>query len=181
MDIREKIECMTEPLHCIMKATLMTIKEDGLYYLACPCKLGECQCNKKLSKEIDEKWIYTKCNVSHFEYDYRHLLQMKIEDYTDTMWAIVFDDVATQLLDVTTKELYLIDSSGEDDNYARRFISDPLKKDYLFSLICKKETYNKTNQLKATVEQIKLVDFVAENDNLLTKIGNLSSNSHIQG
>ena len=68
---------------------------------------------------------------------------MKIEDYTDTMWAIAFDDVATQLVDVTAKELYTIDSSGEDDDYARQVIRDPPNKDYLFSLICKKETYNK--------------------------------------
>ena len=121
---------MTKPLHYIMKATLTTIKEDDLYYPACPCKLGERQCNEKLTKETDETWTCTKCNVSHSEYDYRYLLQMKIEDHIDTMWAIAFDEVSTQLLDVTTKELYSIDSSREDGNYARQVIRDPLNKDF---------------------------------------------------
>lgn len=60
------------------------------YYLSCP------NCKKKVDEE--EKANCPKCNAFYNEGKYRYILNLNLIDYTDSLWATAYDEVAEIML-----------------------------------------------------------------------------------
>ncbi|XP_057867716.2 replication protein A 70 kDa DNA-binding subunit A-like [Cryptomeria japonica] len=169
-DIRRQEEDMGQHHHCILKETTVRIKIESFCYRACSNQINGNECKKRLIQNEELNWYCSKCETTLIECAYRYIVQIQLEDHTDTLWAIAFDEGATQLLSMPAEMLYKLQFDPDVESDTEEVIKFVLNKQYIFKLTYKKEKYNEEERLKVTITRVEQVDFVAESNILLEQI-----------
>ncbi|ORE00546.1 RFA1 [Hepatospora eriocheir] len=145
--------------------SVIFMKEDNVfYYKSCP---GE-NCNKKVYEENDGNYRCEKCNFVYDHCNYRYLMSMIISDFTDQVWATVFNDVGEKLFGLPVKEM--INLSEEDPTEMIRLFKSKLFKDFIFKVKSKEENVNGEMIKKFTIVDLKPIDTVKDTEKIINSI-----------
>ncbi|KAL3830024.1 hypothetical protein ACJIZ3_018826 [Penstemon smallii] len=154
-----------------VKATTSFIKTDTFCYTACPLMIGDRQCNKKVTKSGNSRWLCDRCNQEFEECDYRYLLQVQVQDHTGLTWVTAFQEAGEEILGCSAKELYVLKYESEDDNTKfAETIRTCLFTEFLFRLKIKEEIYGDEQRVKITVVKAERVNYSEESKFLLAMI-----------
>lgn len=145
-----------------VKATISFIKTDTFCYTACPLMVGDRQCNKKVTKSGQARWLCDRCNQEFEECDYRYLLQAQIQDHTGLTWVTAFQEAGEEIFGCSAKELYLLKYQEQDDDRFGAIIRSRLFNQYFFRLKIKEETYGDEQKVKITVVKVDNVSHSTE-------------------
>ncbi|KAL8464151.1 hypothetical protein ACS0TY_033898 [Phlomoides rotata] len=153
-----------------VKSTLSFIKTDTFCYTACPLMIGDRQCNKKVTKSGNSRWLCDRCNQEFDDCDYRYLLQAQIQDHTAVTWVTAFQEAGEEILGCSAKELYMLKYEGQDDLGFLEVIKNCLFTEFLFKLKIKEEIYGDEQKLKVTVVKAEKLNYPEESRFLFDQI-----------
>ncbi|XP_057834089.2 replication protein A 70 kDa DNA-binding subunit A-like [Cryptomeria japonica] len=151
-----------QPFYCILKAMTQQIKSKSFCYQACPTQVNGKPCKKRLDETEEVTWYSSKCNMTLSECNYRYILQKHLQDHKDTIWAIAFDEGATELMDMPVETLYMLQFDDNAEKSTIEVIKNVTYNQFLLNLTCKNETYNNEERLKVTITKAKQLDFASE-------------------
>ncbi|GLJ10223.1 hypothetical protein SUGI_0124330 [Cryptomeria japonica] len=109
------------------------------------------------------------------ECNYNYLLPMKLQDAPGTVWATTFDEVGTNLVKKSAKELYILQNDTTTTQTPCVVINTLISYRHTFTLLVSIDTYNSEPKMKVTINKICVVDYKAECDALLAEIARLSA------
>ncbi|XP_022946724.1 replication protein A 70 kDa DNA-binding subunit A [Cucurbita moschata] len=150
-----------------VKATISFIKTDSFCYTACPLMIGDRQCNKKVTRSGNSKWLCDRCNQEFEDCDYRYLLQAQIQDHTGLTWVTAFQETGEEILGVSAKELYILKYEQQDDVKFGEIIRSKIFDQFLFRLKIKEEMYGDEQRVKNTVVKADRVNYSSESKYML--------------
>ncbi|XP_042498805.1 replication protein A 70 kDa DNA-binding subunit A [Macadamia integrifolia] len=150
-----------------VKATITFLKTDTFCYTACPLMIGDRQCNKKVIRSGNTRWLCERCNQEFEECEYRYLLQAQVQDHTGLTWVTAFQESGEEIMGCSAKELYLLKYEEQDDERFGEIICNSLFKQYLFRLKIKEEMYGEEQQVKITVVKAEKLNYSSESTYLL--------------
>ncbi|GLJ43039.1 hypothetical protein SUGI_0893380 [Cryptomeria japonica] len=102
---------------------------------------------------------------------------MKLQDAIGRLWANAFDEVGTQLLGTSAKELYMLQYDLTIKETPHSMLVKAKFINYTFTLLVSTEIYNYERRLKVTINKMTKVDYEAECNNLLAEIGRMGANT----
>ncbi|EPQ29340.1 uncharacterized protein PFL1_03095 [Pseudozyma flocculosa PF-1] len=149
----ENLGMSEKPDYFNIRATIVYIKQDNLWYTACPSD----SCNKKVNQENDGLWRCEKCDKSFEEPQYRYLLSTNVADMSGQMWLSGFNDDAEQIIGKTASELYQIREENESEYTA--VLHRAANRMYMFNCRAKQDTFNDTTRVRYTISRAAPVDF----------------------
>ncbi|XP_059066733.1 replication protein A 70 kDa DNA-binding subunit A-like [Cryptomeria japonica] len=173
--ILQRLSVMPETLETTIKVVLGFIKEDQFYYTTCPLQFNGKECKKKCSKLGDNLWLCPRCQTQIPECNYKYLLQMKLQDQTSSLWANAFDEVGTQLLALSAKELYMLQYDLTIEKTPRSILNKVMFTHYNFTVLVSTYTYNSERRLKVTINKVQRLDFEVECNYLLAEISRMGA------
>lgn len=153
-----------------VSATLTFAKSENFCYTACPLRIGDRQCSKKVTNNGDGKWRCDRCDQTVDECDYRYILQLQIQDHTGLTWVTAFQEAGMEIMGVSAKELYLKKYEEQDDDGFADIIRNVLFSKYIFKLKVKEETFSDEQRVKSTVVKAEKINFSSEARYLLDLI-----------
>lgn len=153
-----------------VKATITFIKTDTFCYTACPLMIGDRQCNKKVTKSGNTRWLCDRCNQEFEKCDYRYLLQAQIQDHSGLTWLTAFQESGEEIMGCSAKELYRLKYEEQEDDRFADLIHSRLFAQYLFRLKIKEETYGEEQRVKITIVKADRIDYPVESRYLLDTI-----------
>lgn len=153
-----------------VKATITFIKTDTFCYTACPLMIGDRQCNKKVTKSGNTRWLCDRCNQEFEKCDYRYLLQAQIQDHSGLTWLTAFQESGEEIMGCSAKELYRLKYEEQEDDRFADLIHSRLFAQYLFRLKIKEETYGEEQRVKITMVKADRIDYPVESRYLLDTI-----------
>ncbi|KAL3622870.1 Replication protein A 70 kDa DNA-binding subunit A [Castilleja foliolosa] len=153
-----------------VKATVSFIMTDTFCYTACPLMIGDRQCNKKVTKSGDSRWLCDRCNQDFEECDYRYLLQVQVQDHTGLTWVTAFQETGEEILGCSAKELYMLKYEAQDDPRFVEIMRNCLFTEFLFKLKIKEEIYGDEQKVKITVVKAEKVNYSEESKFLFNMI-----------
>lgn len=153
-----------------VKATITFIKTDTFCYTACPLMIGDRQCNKKVTKSGNTRWLCDRCNQEFEKCDYRYLLQAQIQDHSGLTWLTAFQESGEEIMGCSAKELYRLKYEEQEDDRFADLIRSRLFAQYLFRLKIKEETYGEEQRVKITIVKADRIDYPVESRYLLDTI-----------
>eukprot|EP01038_Epipyxis_sp_PR26KG_P011312 gene11312-15174_t len=118
-------------------------------------------CKKKVISTMSNTWNCEKCGKAYDECQRRYILSMTMCDHSGQSWLSLFDDQATLLLGHTAEELYQMRNMGDNQSYEKVF-QDALFKAYTATIRVKSEMVNDEPRVKCSVQNMDIVDPVAE-------------------
>lgn len=157
-----------------VKATISFIKTDSFCYTACPLMIGDRQCNKKVNRSGNSKWLCDRCNQEFEDCDYRYLLQAQIQDHTGLTWVTAFQESGEEILGVPAKELYVLKYEEQDDVKFGAIIRSKIFDQFLFRLKIKEEMYGDEQRVKNTVVKADGVNYYLESKYMLNLLPDFS-------
>ncbi|XP_024018543.1 replication protein A 70 kDa DNA-binding subunit A [Morus notabilis] len=163
----EKLGTSDKPDWITVCATITFIKVDNFCYTACPEKIGDRQCNKKVTNNGDGKWRCDRCDKSVEECEYRYILQLQIQDHTGLTWVTAFQEGGEEIMGVSAKSLYYLKYEEHDDEKFAEIIRKVLFTKFIFKLKVKEETYSDEQRVKSTVVKADKVSYSSESRFLL--------------
>ncbi|WOG85358.1 hypothetical protein DCAR_0104546 [Daucus carota subsp. sativus] len=169
----EKLGTSEKPDWITVAATLSYLKTDNFCYTACPLKIGERQCNKKVINNGDGTWRCERCDQSVEECDYRYILQFQIQDHTGLTWVTGFQEIGDEIFGIPAKDLYMMKNEDQDDEKFSEYVRKILFNKYLFKLKVKEETFSDEQRVKSTVVKVDKLNFVSETRGLLDLLNKL--------
>ncbi|XP_059064517.1 replication protein A 70 kDa DNA-binding subunit A-like [Cryptomeria japonica] len=92
-----------------------------------------------------------------------------------TIWETVFDEVGTQLIKKTTKELCALQNDATMEQTHFYILNTLISHRYSFTMLVSTDTYNSEPKIKVTINKICSVDYKTECDGLLAEIARLST------
>ncbi|KAJ8427709.1 hypothetical protein Cgig2_019014 [Carnegiea gigantea] len=153
-----------------VKATITFIKTDTFCYTACPLMIGDRQCNQKVTKSGNTRWVCDRCNQEFEKCDYRYLLQAQIQDNSGLTWLTAFQESGEEIMGCSAKELYRLKYEEQEDDRFAELIRSRLFAQYLFRLKIKEETYGEEQRVKITIVKADRIDYPVESRYLLDTI-----------
>ncbi|XP_073033684.1 replication protein A 70 kDa DNA-binding subunit A-like isoform X2 [Primulina eburnea] len=145
-----------------VKATISFIKTDTFCYTACPIMIGDRQCNKKVTKSGNSRWLCDRCNQEFEDCDYRYLLQVQVQDHTGLTWVTAFQEAGEEILGCSAKELYMVKYETEDELKFLEIVRNCLFTEFRLKLKIKEEIYGDEQKLKITVVKAEKVNYSEE-------------------
>ncbi|CAI9095111.1 OLC1v1030972C1 [Oldenlandia corymbosa var. corymbosa] len=169
----EKLGTSDKPDWITVSATLSFIKTDNFYYTACPIKIGDRQCNKKVTNNGDGRWRCDRCDQTVDECDYRYILQMQIQDHTGLTWVTAFQESGEDIMGIPAKDLYQLKHEEQDEDKFNEYMHNALLKKYMFKLKVKEETFSDEQRVKSTVVKAEKLNFESDTRYLFDMIEKL--------
>ncbi|CAM8996923.1 unnamed protein product [Rhodiola kirilowii] len=169
----ERLGTSEKPDWITVSATICFIKLDNFCYSACPIKIGDRQCNKKVINNGDGRWRCERCDQSVDECDYRYILQFQIQDHTGVAYVTAFQECAEELLGLNARELFVLKNELQDDEKCTEIVNKVLFGRYLFKLKVKEETYGDESRVKSTVLKADKLNFSSEFKHLVDLLSKL--------
>lgn len=160
--ISEVKENMLE--YATIQASVMYLKEDGLYYESCP---GE-NCNKKVFMEDNGIYRCEKCNYSFDNCNYRYMMNIHLGDFTGQHWATLFDEHGKSMFGMTAKEMKELGEQNPEEIH--NLIKGIFSKEYQFKIRTREENYNGESKLRSNCLELNPVDYSAEARRMLDAI-----------
>ncbi|XP_059076322.1 replication protein A 70 kDa DNA-binding subunit A-like [Cryptomeria japonica] len=101
--VLEQCTILTDVVETVIRETIQFIKPNAFCYPACPLTVYGKECKKKCIQQKTNEWFCPRCQEKVPKCTYRYVLQVKIYDHTDNMWVTIFDEVASKILQISTK------------------------------------------------------------------------------
>lgn len=155
------------PMYYVLKATIISVKKDKCMYRACPLS----SCLKKVEPN-NGMYRCNKCNEDYTTFNWTLLLHLELADFSGTMSAVVFKDVAENLIGISSIELSKIKDEDEDKYYD--ILSALDLKSYIFKMRSNVEVYNGDSRLKSAVLNFDRVEAIFYTEKLMVDINRLS-------
>uniref|UniRef100_A0A0A9DZF7 CCHC-type domain-containing protein n=1 Tax=Arundo donax TaxID=35708 RepID=A0A0A9DZF7_ARUDO len=175
----DKTDCI------IVKAAILEVRTDTLYYPACPLMLNEKPCNKKVIQNGDGTWHCERCDKSSENCEYKYAVTFNIQDHTGTTYATAFQEASEQIFGRPAQEIFSIRNVNQDDALFTEIIEGVRWYQYLFKLRVREETFNDEPRLKCSIDKAEKLDPSEESRILLgvidSMLDGLGSSPGVQG
>lgn len=105
-------------------------------------------------------WYCSKYEFTFEDYDYRYVLQVNIENHTNTIWSIAFKEPTTKLIGIPAKELYMLQFNQDEEATTDEVIKNVLFNQFIITLSSRNKTYNIEARLnQQSQKSIELISF----------------------
>ncbi|KIW03005.1 uncharacterized protein PV09_05663 [Verruconis gallopava] len=148
-----------------LKATIVYIKQDNIYYPACPSP----DCNKKITELEPENWRCEKCEKSFPKPQYRYIISLNVQDHTGQMWLSGFDDAGRLVLGRTADEIAEL-KEADESKHVEAIFEEANCRSYIFRCRAKLDNYRDEQRVRYQIMSINPVDFKAESAKLAEMI-----------
>ncbi|SNX84757.1 probable Replication factor-A protein 1 [Melanopsichium pennsylvanicum] len=160
----ENLGMSEKPDYFNVRATVVYIKQENLYYTACPSD----GCNKKVSIDHENNWRCEKCDRSYEAPEYRYILSTNVADATGQIWLSGFNEDASKLIGMSAGELHKLREDSESEFTAA--LHRAANRMYLFNCRAKMDTFNDTARVRYTISRASPVDFAKAGTELVNAI-----------
>ncbi|CAO1612768.1 unnamed protein product [Parajaminaea phylloscopi] len=154
-----------KPDYFNLRATVIYIKQENLYYPACPSQ----GCNKKVTMEDTNSWRCEKCDATYPAPEYRYIVAANVADHTDSLWLSGFNDVGEQLIGMSATELEKVKEDSGDSAYAA-LLHRATNKAFMFNIRAKQDTFNDVSRVRYVITQMTPVNWSAAANELADEI-----------
>lgn len=141
--------------------TIVSIREEKLYYAACPLRRQERVCMKKLSDcgygNEAEDWFCESCSQNVETPDWRYSMDTRLQDFTDARYVTAFR-CGDDLMAITAEELHMLRGTPEFKNWINRarFTTQ------LFVLKAAMQEWQGMSRIKLSMVRVEPIDPVRE-------------------
>jgi len=133
------------------------IKSENLWYRACARERDGRTCRKKVEEDGSNPGVYNcRCglrNLSPSETELRFMVQMNIQDFTSSTWAVMFS--AESLFRMSAQEMSDIKNRSEEEY--TELIAEAKFTQMRFAVTAKVEIFNGDPKLKLTVHNAERI------------------------
>ncbi|XP_055984059.1 replication protein A 70 kDa DNA-binding subunit [Sorex fumeus] len=145
-------------------ATVVFLRKENCMYQACPTP----DCNKKVIDQQNGLYRCEKCDREFPNFKYRMILSANIADFHDNQWVTCFQESAEAILGQSTG--YLGELKEKNEHAFEEVFQNANFRSFTFKIRVKLETYNDESRIKATVMDVKPVDYREYSRRLITSI-----------
>lgn len=152
--------------------TITNINVNDFYFLSYPMSFNGMQCMKRVIYHSNDLWHCTKCSGDFSKCYYRYILKLELQDHTSRIPNVTaFDDVASQLMGITAKDLFLL---SDEPDAMHEIVSRVACHHFLFTLSVKLECFNGIERYKTTLIKSEEVPYITASNLLLKDINKMS-------
>ncbi|XP_058531248.1 replication protein A 70 kDa DNA-binding subunit [Ochotona princeps] len=134
-------------------ATVVYLRKENCMYQACPNQ----DCNKKVIDQQNGLYRCEKCDSEFPNFKYRMILSANIADFQENQWVTCFQESAEAILGQNTA--YLGELREKNEQAFEEVFQNANFRSFMFRIRVKLETYNDESRIKATVMDVKPVDY----------------------
>ncbi|XP_004857206.1 replication protein A 70 kDa DNA-binding subunit isoform X1 [Heterocephalus glaber] len=134
-------------------ATVVYLRKENCMYQACPTQ----DCNKKVIDQQNGLYRCEKCDREFPNFKYRMILSANIADFQENQWVTCFQESAEAILGQNTA--YLGELKEKNEQAFEEVFQNANFRSFMFKIRVKLETYNDESRIKATVMDVKPVDY----------------------
>ncbi|XP_057632826.1 replication protein A 70 kDa DNA-binding subunit [Chionomys nivalis] len=134
-------------------ATVMFLRKENCMYQACPTQ----DCNKKVIDQQNGLYRCEKCDREFPNFKYRMILSANVADFQENQWVTCFQESAEAILGQNTA--YLGELKEKNEQAFEEVFQNANFRSFTFRIRVKLETYNDESRIKATVMDVKPVDY----------------------
>lgn len=134
-------------------ATVVYLRKENCMYQACPTQ----DCNKKVIDQQNGLYRCEKCDREFPNFKYRMILSANIADFQENQWVTCFQESAEAILGQNTA--YLGELKEKNEQAFEEVFQHANFRAFTFKIRVKLETYNDESRIKATVMDVKPVDY----------------------
>ncbi|XP_042529743.1 replication protein A 70 kDa DNA-binding subunit [Dipodomys spectabilis] len=145
-------------------ATIVYLRKENCMYQACPSQ----DCNKKVIDQQNGLYRCEKCDREFPNFKYRMILSANIADFQENQWVTCFQESAEVILGQNAA--YLGELKEKNEQAFDEVFQNANFRTFTFRVRVKLETYNDESRIKATVMDVKPVDYREYGRRLVTLI-----------
>ncbi|KAM4842902.1 replication protein A 70 kDa DNA-binding subunit [Thomomys bottae] len=145
-------------------ATVVYLRKENCMYQACPSQ----DCNKKVIDQQNGLYRCEKCDREFPNFKYRMILSANIADFQENQWVTCFQESAEAILGQNAA--YLGELKEKNEQAFEEVFQNANFRTFTFRIRVKLETYNDESRIKATVMDVKPVDYREYGRRLVTLI-----------
>ncbi|XP_032119336.1 replication protein A 70 kDa DNA-binding subunit isoform X4 [Sapajus apella] len=134
-------------------ATVVYLRKENCMYQACPTQ----DCNKKVIDQQNGLYRCEKCDTEFPNFKYRMILSVNIADFQENQWVTCFQESAEAILGQNAA--YLGELKDKNEQAFEEVFQNANFRSFIFRVRVKVETYNDESRIKATVMDVKPVDY----------------------
>ncbi|XP_034496244.1 replication protein A 70 kDa DNA-binding subunit isoform X2 [Ailuropoda melanoleuca] len=134
-------------------ATVVYLRKENCMYQACPTQ----DCNKKVIDQQNGLYRCEKCDSEFPNFKYRMILSVNIADFQENQWVTCFQESAEAIIGQSTS--YLGELKDKNEQAFEEIFQNANFRSFTFRIRVKLETYNDESRIKATVMDVKPVDY----------------------
>ncbi|XP_077605844.1 replication protein A 70 kDa DNA-binding subunit isoform X2 [Crocuta crocuta] len=134
-------------------ATVVFLRKENCMYQACPNQ----DCFKKVIDQQNGLYRCEKCDSEFPNFKYRMILSVNIADFRENQWVTCFQECAEAILGQNTA--YLGELKEKNEQAFEEIFQNANFRTFAFKIRVKLETYNDESRIKATVMDVKPVDY----------------------
>ncbi|XP_032702569.1 replication protein A 70 kDa DNA-binding subunit isoform X2 [Lontra canadensis] len=134
-------------------ATVVYLRKENCMYQACPTQ----DCNKKVIDQQNGLYRCEKCDSEFPSFKYRMILSVNIADFQENQWVTCFQESAEAIIGQSTAHLGELKEKNEQA--FEEVFQNANFRSFIFRIRVKLETYNDESRIKATVMDVKPVDY----------------------
>nr|XP_045239608.1 replication protein A 70 kDa DNA-binding subunit-like [Macaca fascicularis] len=134
-------------------ATVVYPHKENCMYQACPTQ----DCNKKVIDQQNGLYRCEKCDTEFPNFKYHMILSVNIADFQENQWVTCFQESAEAILGQNAA--YLGDLKDKNEQAFEEVFQNANFRSFIFRVRVKVETYNEESRIKATVMDVKSVDY----------------------
>lgn len=161
----EQLGMSEKPDYFNVKGTIIFVKQDNLYYPACP-KEG---CNKKVTMMDQASWRCEKCDMNYEAPQYRYIINTNVQDHTGSIWLSGFNEAGEQMLGATATELAQLKENGDEVAY-NEIMERAYGHTWIFNIRAKQDTFNDVPRVRYNITRMSSIDFAKEGAQLVEGI-----------
>jgi replication factor A1 len=137
VEVKDESLGMSEsPDYFSLKATILFIKQDNMYYPACKSE----RCNKKVVEIEIGQWRCESCDKTWDSPRHRYVVSMNAADHSGQIWLSMFDESAALVIGRSADDIQQLKEEGED-NAVNSIIQDATCKTFIFRCRAKLDTF----------------------------------------
>ncbi|XP_077021613.1 replication protein A 70 kDa DNA-binding subunit isoform X1 [Tamandua tetradactyla] len=145
-------------------ATVVYLRKENCMYQACPTQ----DCNKKVIDQQNGLYRCEKCDSEFPNFKYRMILSINIADFQENQWVTSFQESAEAILGQNAA--YLGELKEKNEQAFEEVFQNANFRSFTFKIRVKLETYNDESRIKASVVDVKPVDYREYGRRLITAI-----------
>ncbi|XP_046936573.1 replication protein A 70 kDa DNA-binding subunit isoform X1 [Lynx rufus] len=134
-------------------ATVVFLRKENCMYQACPAQ----DCFKKVIDQQNGLYRCEKCDSEFPSFKYRMILSANIADFQENQWVTCFQESAEAIIGQTTA--YIGELKEKNEQAFEEVFQNANFRTFIFKIRVKLETYNDESRIKATVMDVKPVDY----------------------
>ncbi|GAA5978470.1 hypothetical protein JCM10908_004367 [Rhodotorula pacifica] len=152
--VSENLGMGEKPDYFSTRATVTYVKGDNLSYPACPTE----RCNKKMNQQNENEWHCEKCSMTYPAPQYRYILSMCVNDYTNQIWVSGFNEVGQDLFGKSADEMQRL--KEDDDPEFTHALTGALGRMYNLSIKAKADSFGDQMRVRYQIQKAAQVDWV---------------------